>query len=1156
MRPGLLSLSLMSAICVWAAPLPAAVTNGGFEQGSGATAEGWSFVAQGGNTAGRRVEGGAAGKAIAIYVDEKGGAGLWRTEAFMTLEPKALYRITFRYRCENGAVGPSLVLPGVKAWPFAPSKEWQTAEAQVVNEKDRKVMVRLCLRVEAKAGKADTVLFDDVTFEPVGTWVDRDWEVLDAISETPPEMVGRKETRKPVVTFESLAGWRLIGHYGGVGLARKSVEEQLFDRPSLKVELYSAVKELGWVEMNPPAPIPLGREADSVFVWLHSVRRLPTQIIVKLLDDQGKLVKVDLGWPKWTYWFLKQACIGKTLGPGAAFAGFEFRNLPHSSAGIHTIYAALVDAGCPLKEPLPKTYERLPANLPFPTTPDTLLPTFKVTGSGRVSKRGEAYHFEYEGPDARFAYRYTPRTGTLDDLEIVSASGAFKPASGSGLAFEFGGKRLTGPPVVATGLRVNSYSGREGAKTVLSDDLKPSLLEEKFEGATLRVTWRFEAEGDKADVAYAFALRGKSLVVEMSSADRNVTNAQYGVAENAPDAKRVTFPSHCALAGPGVLCTRDLFVTLAADWYVSNASFWPGRVWNGPADGARLGYTYTRTDGVLQFGYSPKTNGERNPLFERVFITASPDFQEVIWNIPNPASPMGRFTKKNLYLMMVSGKTGEGARRQDYTRWFPERARLLKRYGVDHVICMHHAPMYSRAGGKRDPFYMTTRVSGLQEGGLGAIQRYMTALKDMGWVPGIYTTYALIHPLARHWDPNAVAYSPTGEWNDHPKGYQSYRPKATAALALVNEWAPRMRDTFHAAAAYQDVTTANRPAAFVDYDHRVQDSAMARAAFAGFGLALMREREIMNGPVFSEGGGHMYYAGLVDGNYPNPIRGSDKEPWLLNLELLKMHPLMADVMMHYVHYTKNLDRYICASVAHGHMGYAGAGALTGGYMDFEGNSDIPAALRIYYMMQQLQEQYILEKVKTIRYFNGAELLDTSAAVRSGAYERNQVFVEYNTGLRVWANGNFTESWTVVDGGKKSVLPPTGWMAKQGKRLAVFSGELGGRRVDAAYTPAYVYVDGRGAKTVFDGVTTNAQVIIRKADATSLEVIPVQIEAPPAIALSIVPKALGLKSSSVKVEALDKDGRVVGEAEVFRADRAIELTVSAGVFSFRVSGSAD
>lgn len=994
----------------------------------------------------------------------------------------------------------------------------------------------------------------DASASKAPPWTVRHWEVIDQISETPPEMDGRVEARKPVVTFESLKGWQLIGHDGGLGEVRKSVQQQLFNRPSLELAFFSYAAEGGWMELNPPAPIPLGRESDSIFLWVYGPRwqRGVGKITVKLLDEKGELLKVDMGPLKWSYWFLKQSPVGRTLGPNAAFAGFEIHNLPRREAGPATIYLALLDAGCPLREKLPDKYARLPEKLPFPTTPDTILPTSKVTGALRVQKAGKAYLFEYNGPDAHFQYRYTPTNGTLDDLEIVSPAGAFKPAAESGFVFEFGGKPLTGPFVATTPMKTNSLTGREGAETVFSKNLKPTLVREELAGDALRVVWRFEKAGEGVDMSYLFHMKGKSLIVEMSCPGGRVVGSQYGVALNPPEGKTVAFSDFSTMAGPGILCTRDLFVSLAADWYVSNASFWPGRVPRGEVKAGRLAYTYVPANGI-QFGYGPMTDGRRNDFFERVFITASPDFQEVIWNIPNPPSPMGHITKKNLYVMMIGATAGVGAMRQDYTKSFPERTALLKRYGVDHVLCMHHAPMYSRGGGKRDPFFMTTSASLGQEGGLPAIQRYMDSLKAMGWVPGIYTTYELMSPQARHWDPNAVSYTAVGAWKDPHCQYQSIDTKPTAVPALVEEWSAKMRDTFHASACYQDVTTANRPAAYVDFDHRVKDGGMVRTAFAGLGLGMLREREIMNGPVFSEGGGHAYYAGLVDGNYPNPVKGTDRQPFLLDFELLKMHPLMTDIMMHYVHYTKDLDRYICAAVAFGHMGYVGAGAVTNGYMDFDRNSDVPASLRIYFMMQQLQEQYLLERATTIRYFDGKALLDTSAAVRTDAYKRNQVYVEYATGLRIWVNGNFDQPWTVVHEGKPYELPPTGWMAAQSNRLFQFSGMSGGHRVDYAYTPEYTYVDGRGVKTAFVGVTTNAQVIVKKS-ATELEVIPVSLGAEQPISLEIVPSLLGIATASVKVVTLDVAGKAVGEAKSIRNDRPTPLEIKEGCFSFRLTGT--
>ena len=64
------------------------------------------------------------------------------------------------------------------------------------------------------------------------------------------------------------------------------------------------------------------------------------------------------------------------------------------------------------------------------------------------------------------------------------------------------------------------------------------------------------------------------------------------------------------------------------------------------------------------------------------------------------------------------------------------------------------------------------------------------------------------------------------------------------------------------------------------------------------GELLLRQRELLDGPVWSEGGIHFMFAGLADGNYASDYwYDFAKRPWLVDFDLLKIHPLECDFGM-------------------------------------------------------------------------------------------------------------------------------------------------------------------------------------------------------------------------------------------------------------------
>jgi len=95
-------------------------------------------------------------------------------------------------------------------------------------------------------------------------------------------------------------------------------------------------------------------------------------------------------------------------------------------------------------------------------------------------------------------------------------------------------------------------------------------------------------------------------------------------------------------------------------------------------------------DGVIYNGgarYLPKTDGRRNACFERLFLTVSPRFEEVLPNIPNPKSPW----------MHVAASVCGGPRSQrsaeDYDTW-----KRIARYGMTKVVITTTRPAGATAG--------------------------------------------------------------------------------------------------------------------------------------------------------------------------------------------------------------------------------------------------------------------------------------------------------------------------------------------------------------------------------------------------------------------------------------------------------------------------
>ncbi len=288
------------------------------------------------------------------------------------------------------------------------------------------------------------------------------------------------------------------------------------------------------------------------------------------------------------------------------------------------------------------------------------------------------------------------------------------------------------------------------------------------------------------------------------------------------------------------------------------------------------------------------------------------------------------------------------------------------------------------------------------------------------------------------------------------------------------------------------------------------------------------------------------YNGLTDGNYAQD-RGYDipNSPWLVDLDLRKMHDLgcnfgMGSETMFYGEHTPltagpegketYTDRFLAATVAFGHPGF-----LCSGGMD--------TTLRGYYLIQQLAANYTLSPVGSIGYLDETgRLLDSSAAIASGAYRRNQIVTEYANGTVTMVNGNKTERMKY---GSRD-LPPNGYCGQtQDQSIVVASTDSGPGtpRYDYCVSPAYVYIDGRGHFTRLNQAASDGIGICRVISKRQWEIIPYRgaecgFELPPA-----------------KAVALDKGCREMGPAEL-RVSRGLTYVVPVeGAFSYLLTATS-
>ena len=878
------------------------------------------------------------------------------------------------------------------------------------------------------------------------------------LGDPPYEMVkaGRKPPQAPLVNFDSLDGWRIFGFDGATGELSVSQRQRLWESPVARL-IYKGTAKNSAITIVPPKPIPISEPSSAVTIWIYGnnwgwepdPKTPPVEASLLIQDRAGATHSLKLDVIRWKEWWLVQRLIPpqlRDLKP-LAFAGLRIAGCGNTEdrelyfedlAFFETSPRPLAFEPRPKRgiEPFPGQDQGAntgPDRLPFPTRAETILPDNYVdefrTESIRASDR---YVLKYQGEDGTLQYTLSPAKPFFRDIEV----------------------RLNGSVIATAWVDAGPDFGEE----VLGID--PLNFAEK--AGAIEGEWRVKLRGREARVEMAARLWQKSLVIDTICRQGLVRELSYGTIRGASKPELIllpymTYDEHHL----NVLMSRGaapFFASIWMDWYRSNASE--------PYAVDEIAGNQVRLNGGVR--YIPRTDGKRNGLFERTFITFTPRFEETLPTIPNPPAARGREAGSRLW----------------QETWGPEnykvemeRSKKLRAYGIEMLTQLNHEITW-RDGGESFTF-RTMAAPG--KGGDDALRDYVAAQRSLGWRSGLYTNYTDYAPVNAFWDPDMVMLGPDGEMRR--AWPRCYAPKALFAVEMDRKLAPVIVKKYGSNAAYTDVHTSVSPWERCDYDARVPGAGTFAATFYAYGELLLHDQGVYDGHCWSEGNHQWLYAGLATGNYG--LAYSELKlwqyPYLPHFDLLKMHPLSVDIGVPWTeqffrgkegwnraeNIERNIDQFLAATIAYGHIGWL-----------VEEQHGIRQTCRSYYMLQQLQSRYAMERPVAIRYGRGDSLISSSAAFLDGSWKKSRLNVKYANGLEVWVNGDEGGAWTVEQKKEKYILPPFGWLAVQGDDF--FSGSLllDGKRADRVSSPTYVFVDGRGTFGTFEGIGTSGSVAVR------------------------------------------------------------------------------
>ncbi len=864
----------------------------------------------------------------------------------------------------------------------------------------------------------------------------------------------KPDIRKSTIDFTDCTLWNINAQ--GCEAELKKSNQQIVTTDYSGMVTYRTNQKQASIYLALNKPISMKKNWDCLDLWTYADHWFwgepsfdtAMQLYAVFSDKNGKTHEINWvqsGYPMFAhkYWFLNHLKLNNNNQSFDYFLGIKLKG---NSTDVGTQHKLFFSSLYIYEENLkPLTFKPFPTVLPFPCRKETIIPINNDKNySNTITKRNEQYVFTYKTHNTNIQY-IIPVSNPLGNVDILLNGEVKQNLHHRSLIFENG-----------------DTASLQAKKAVINND-------------TLFIDCYAKYKSKMVKFLVWYTIKQKSLIMNIKEIGKNgvVSTLSSGIiTKDKGIVTLIPFFKYNNSDRPSVLYQNGLFYFAMFDWYHTNAS------------AITMGKTLPNNYSSGSVVYTPKTNSVRNLLDEKLFITASADVQEVLPTIDNPASPMRSAQADRLWA--INGGTNLDTLSHYVT--------TLRSRGVEKATIRYHEGFW-RAGGESYTFRLVPNP----ELGVEKIRDYVKFVKSNDWRVGLYSNYTDMAPVNSLWNPDWMKQDPNGQWE--VSWARCYAPKPQIAWEQEAILAPQIHKLFDTNHSYCDVHTAISPITRVDYDYRVPEAGMMKGVIKRYGMLLMNERKAYDGPVYSEGGNHWWYAGLTDGNYAND--DLLHLPVFPDFSLLKIHPLEMDAAN-----TGEGYQYICYALAYGNIGIL---------------SEKIDAIRRYAFLQPIQNEYVMIPVKSIGYYDGHEFCNSSDAIKKGLVDKPLLRIEYQSGFITYINfGEQPEE--IACNGVNYKLPKNGFYAcsANGKLHSSSVIANNGKIHDVVYGDDLYYLNTDG-EYINDELGGRGNYMLKK-EKFGWQIIPLEGDIDFDFDLSL----LNLGSQKVKIVVLDEKDKTLNE----------------------------